>query len=169
MHLLCATRFNSDTFLENYRWRNSRNYNGCIYNTPIKISSKILEDTILFVLEMNNTTNKIEAIGIIKNKCTTFSQNKSHKIYSEQNYNRYTYKGKYRISRKEMTQEEEKIFNILDILLFKGSSHFKRGQGIQLIPLWIIKNNQFNFTEFCTNLFKSHFIDNNIISTEKKK
>jgi hypothetical protein len=40
---------------------------GCIYGTPVKIKTSILPDTTLLVIEMNNTKNKIEGIGIIKN------------------------------------------------------------------------------------------------------
>lgn len=156
MEKLAVTRFNKNTWNENIIWRNSLQYNGCIYNTPIKISEKILPDTIIFVLEMNNSLNKIEGIGLIKNHIDMYNK---YKIYKEKNYNRYTYKSKYRIARNELSREEEKIINILDILLFKGNRHMKRGQGIQIIPKWIEKNSIFNFNKFIKKIFINKFTE----------
>lgn len=158
MNTIAVTRFNNETYRENTMWRNSRQYEGCIYNTPIKISQSIFPDSILFILEMNNSTNKIEGIGLIRNH---IYWTKKYNIYKEQNYNRYTYKGKYRIPRNQLSLENEKIINILDTLLFTGSRHMKRGQGIQKLPEWILKNNHFNFVEFFINLFKDKFKDKN--------
>ena len=67
MESICVTRFSNETWKENIIWRNSRNFIGCIYNTPVKISENILVNNIIFVLEMNNEANKIEGIGLIKN------------------------------------------------------------------------------------------------------
>lgn len=157
MPILCATRFNSDTFKEYEQWiysENNINKLAAIYNTPVKISEIIFENETLYILEMNNTRNTIEGIGIIKNKCII---NRENKIYSDRNYNRYSYKGIYRIKRTDLKLEDEKIFKILDQLLFKGSRHFKRGHGIQQLPKWILNNTEFNFTEFCKTLFQSYF------------
>ena len=153
---LCATRFNNNTFIEytNQSTNEIQSTKKWIYNTPVKISETIFQDETIYVLEMNNSSNIIEGIGIIKNKCIT---SRRYKIYSDQNYNRYSYNCLYRIKRKDLTEEEEKIFKILDILLFKGSRHFKRGHGIQKLPIWIITNREFNFTEYCKIIFKKHY------------
>ena len=45
-------------------------------------------DTIIYVLEMNNSTNKIMGIGRIKNK-----KYAREKIYKSGEYNRHVYKG----------------------------------------------------------------------------
>jgi hypothetical protein len=154
MPILCATRFNNDTFIEFTNQNQTQNKDNLIYNTPVKISETIFPDETIYVLEMNNSTNMIEGIGIIKNKCIT---SRRYKIYSDQNYNRYSYNCLYRIKRKDLTEEEEKIFKILDKLLFKGSRHFKRGHGIQKLPIWIRTNTEYNFTEFCKIIFKTHY------------
>jgi hypothetical protein len=39
-----------------------------MYCSPLELSSKIAYNTPVFVIEMNNFTNKIEGIGLIKNK-----------------------------------------------------------------------------------------------------
>jgi hypothetical protein len=66
---ICVTRFNVSTFNENRAWIIKNNNSiGCIYGTPVKISITLDPDSRLLVLEMNNTNNTIEGIGIIKNK-----------------------------------------------------------------------------------------------------
>jgi hypothetical protein len=65
---ICVTRFNEATFKENRLWIKKNNGSlGCIYGTPVKISDTLDPDSQLLVLEMNNTKNIIEGIGIIKN------------------------------------------------------------------------------------------------------
>lgn len=120
-----TTRFNTETWQENCRWREKNNFKGCIYNSPIRIKDNIPLNISLYVIEMNNDCNQIEGIGIIKNYIQT---DKKYKIYSDSNYNRYTYHGKYRISR-EMIQNKKELEK-LEQSLFKGKGHLKRGQGI---------------------------------------
>lgn len=140
MHRIAITRFDNVTYKENRDWCKRYNFQGCIYGTPIKLSESILPDTILFVLEMNNTTNKIMGIGMIKfgaNGCSVSS--KKHKIYSDNNYNRFVYRSDYRIDFNEnyCPLRFHKKIQKLEQCLFKGSRHCKRGQGIQLLPIWI--------------------------------
>lgn len=155
MHIICCTRFNNNTYMQNTEWKEKNRYIGCIYNTSIKVPSSILQNTNMFVLEMNNDTNKILGIGLISN---FIHLDKYYKIYSDGNYNRYTYKSTYRIDYNELSLDEKKIINVLEILLFKGSRHSKRGNGIQRIPKWITDNKVFNFLEYIHNLYKNHFM-----------
>ena len=67
MHI-CVTRFDNKTFEENKIWKQKNNEIGCIYGSPIKITEKILPEQQILVLEMNNSINKIQGIGIIKNE-----------------------------------------------------------------------------------------------------
>jgi len=149
-----ATRFNNETFKEYNTWREKNEYKECIYNSPVKITEKLFPNEQIFVLEMNNSENKIVGIGKIKNKLVFDNK---YRIYSDNNYNRYTYKGQYRIERKELTKEEEKIIHILDVLLFSGARHMKRGQGIQALSTWITNNRHIDFTYFLNTLFQSRF------------
>lgn len=155
MNTIACTRFNEDTWSQNQRWRILNGYVGCIYNTPVKIPENIPLLSIMYVIEMNNDINKIMGIGIIKNFLQT---EKHYKIYNIGNYNRYTYKSKYRIDASEFTSSETAIIEVMETLLFKGSTHFKRGHGIQRIPRWIVDNKAFDFTKFFVNMFKNHFI-----------
>ena len=78
---------------------------------------------------MNNDQNKIMGIGLIRNYI-----NPKYKmcIYkSDTNYNRYIYNSAFRKDRKEIN---EKFLEALELILFKGYGHYKRGQGISVIP-----------------------------------
>jgi hypothetical protein len=61
------------------------------------------------------------------------------KIYSDQNYNRFIYNSKLRIDLEKhyIPLGLIKKIVVLETMLFYGSRHCKRGQGIQLLPLWI--------------------------------
>lgn len=153
-YYITCTRFNNETWEENCNWRHKNNWKGCIYNTPVKVRDTMILNSYLFVLEMNNDTNKIMGIGIIKNT-VQLKNKKKFKVYSRQYYNRYVYKSNTRIDREQLTPYEERIINVLDTLLFKGSRHSKRGQGITQIPEWIrnSKVKDFDFITFFKNIY----------------
>ena len=151
MYYLATTRFNTETWLENENWRKQNQWNGCVYGTPIRIAEKYPLGTYMFVLEMHNDKNKIQGIGLIKNNTYI---GKYHKIYSDGNYNSYIYKSMKRVSRKQLNQEQKKVIRILDILLFKGSRHLKRGQGIQIVPDWISENKHILFISIFKKIFE---------------
>ena len=155
---VCVTRFNNKTIEENKNWKKKNNEIGCIYGTPIKISDTILPETILLILEMNNSTNKIEGIGIIKNKLIKENK-KYYKIYSDNNYNRFIYKSCMRIDKNNLTNIEKKIIENLEDLLFKHSTHCKRGQGIQKISNKVKKFEEFNYIKFLINLYNKKFVN----------
>lgn len=154
MYNIGTTRFNSKTWKENRDWCKSKGWYGCVYCTPKQITEKIPLNIPIIVLEMHNDKNKIMGIGLIKNAVVV---GQYHKIYSEGNYNRYTYKSTYRIDREKLSENEEKIIKILDILLFKGKKHLKRGQGITIIPEWISNNKHINFHDYFKSMFNNHF------------
>ena len=118
MNVLATTRFNSHTWNENKRWRDTHGLKGCIYGTPFQIGPKILLESTVYILEMHNDENKIKGIGMITNIPNV---NKYYNIYSNKNYNRFTYKSEYRIDRDDMSPSELMVIKILDILLFTTS------------------------------------------------
>ena len=158
--MICITRFNDKTYSENYEWRKKNNFTGCIYNTSIKISNQIMLDSIIIVLEMNNSRNKIMGIGLINSK-NSF-EFKRYKIYSDNNYNRFTYSSKYHIDiyNEYLPIKLFKIISILESKLFYTYRHCKRGHGIQSLPLWIknigFLNDFYNFILYC---FKIKYIN----------
>lgn len=143
MSKICITRFNNITKKENETWKEKNNHNGSIYGTPIKINSTILPNEKLIILEMNNSTNKIEGIGIIKNMLF----HKNCKIYEDNNYNRYIYKSNKYVNQIDINEKLKKILKILEHFLFKTKRHYKRGHGIQELPKHIRELKILNFVK----------------------
>ena len=154
MHIIATTRFNTKTWDENQHWRNKHEWEGCVYGTPTKTSDRLTPHAPLFILEMHNDENKVKGIGLVKNAIVI---NQYHYIYSDRNYNRYTYKSKYRIDRNQLSDEEEKVMAMFDVLLFKGARHMKRGQGITSIPDWMANNRHVDFKKCFKDMFMKRF------------
>ena len=129
MFYLACTRFNNTTYAENTNYRNKHN-EIAIYGTTLKIRDIYNVGTLIFIVEMNNDQNKIEGIGLIKNLLVC---DKRHKIYDNDEYNRYIYRGKYWLSRSQINNVNEKIIEIFENILFKGKSHLKCRMGITII------------------------------------
>jgi hypothetical protein len=104
---------------------------------------------------MNNTTNKIEGIGLITNKNIL---DKPYRIYDDMDYNRYIYKGNKRIKVESISDEYNKrVISVLEQLLFKGERHCKRAQGITELPDWILHNKfEFDFVQVFTQIFNKY-------------
>ena len=129
MFYIACSRFNNITYQENTDYRN-KNKEVVIYSAPLKIRNIYSPGSLIFVAEMNNETNKIEGIGLIKNLLVS---DKYHKIYTNGEYNRYTYRGKYWLSRSQINNFDSEIIEILDTVLFKGKSHLKCRTGITIL------------------------------------
>lgn len=124
---ILTTRFNNHTWNENCEYRMKHSI-GCIYASTRKIKEKIPLNDYVFVIEMNNSKNKIEGIGLVRN----FAHfDKYYKIYEDKNYDIYVYKSKYRVDRCEI---DEDVLKIIDYLLFKEKTHSKRGTGFTSFP-----------------------------------
>ena len=134
--MIAITRFNDTTYRENREWCRKNDYTGTIYGSPMRISEKISPDAELYVLEMNNSTNRIMGIGYIMPGRNTI---KRAKIYRDNNYNRFIYNSSRRIDLENdyVSIKLIKLIISLEKALFYGSRHCKRGQGIQLLPHWI--------------------------------
>jgi len=149
---IATTRFNTNTLAENQVYRESHPKIKCIYPSPELIAPSVPLDSIVFVLEMNNDANRIIGIGIIKNRIQ-----KRHNVYKDHNYNRYVYMGAGRIDRAEMTEYEDRIMQVFDILCFKGARHLKRLRGIKAFSAEILQRCRkiLDLTEFISNMFKN--------------
>jgi len=125
------TRFNNKTWGELVDYKKQHGIGGAIYGVPQRIGPTIPIKAKLLVLEMNNDTNTIMGVGLIRNY---IKMDKTHPIYSWGNYHRFTYEGKRRISRDDFTREEQTLVEKMEEKVFKGKGHLKRGQGIQKVP-----------------------------------
>ena len=135
MFTIVTTRYNNETWEANYNNRIKRNLS-CLYASPHEMSPKIDLNSPVFVIEMNNSTNKIEGIGLIKNMSKT---DKYYNIQRDANYNRFIYIGNYHLSRQVLEDYNPLLVYILDLILFKGYTHSKRGAGFTTIPEKVLK------------------------------
>ena len=157
---LMTSIFNNRTAEENEKFRKSGWPDGCMYCSPKMVSDSIPIQSKLMVLEMNNDTNKIMAVGLCLNRPFIHK----YKVYEDENYNRYSYVGKYRIARADLDKTEEAIFKALDILCFTGNDHMKRNHGIKQFPAKLLYNcrNVLDIPSFIENMFKNRFSKKNI-------
>uniref|UniRef100_A0A6C0AVJ9 Uncharacterized protein n=1 Tax=viral metagenome TaxID=1070528 RepID=A0A6C0AVJ9_9ZZZZ len=163
---IMTTRFSNETFEENKKYRDSLSKVKCIYCCPDAIARSIPFETTLFVLEMNNSENKIVGIGKVKN----VPKLQKYIVYNENNYNRYQYIGKQRIDRNEMDDEEEEIMQLFDNWCFKGMGHMKRGQGIKSFPLdkLYFHSRFINIHKVIKRMFKKRACTNIVNTSEKE-
>jgi hypothetical protein len=136
MITVVTTRFNNETWEENLNYR-EKNKIKCLYCSPLEMSPSICLNIGVFVVEMNNSKNKIEGIGFIKNKPHT---DRYYGVYRDGNYNRYIYKGKYYLCRDELIKLNDQLVVVLDYILFKERTHLKRGSGFTRIPEKLFKH-----------------------------
>ncbi len=125
-----TTRFTNKTFQENKEWREKHNWKGCIYGLNKRISHSrnhcIPKEALICVIEMNNDTNKIEGIGLIRNYINYKYKAEIYK--SCRDCNRYIYNSEHRIDIKDI--KYKKMILLMENILFYGSDHYKRGRGI---------------------------------------
>ena len=137
--MIASTRFKNDTWAANEDYR-KKNNKQCIYGVNIKMPDKYL-NAAMFVVEMNNDTNKIEGIGLIRSRLVV---DKYYKIYDNGDYNRYIYQGNYWLSRDHIADKNPELVEIFDKILFKGKSHLKRISGISAVSQKVFNNWNFS-------------------------
>jgi hypothetical protein len=154
MVFICTTRFNTETLHQNCAWRRRhQKMDQCVYGSPIPIKHAVRENAWIIVLEMQNDANRIVGIGLVKNSpnlpsvpiphnsksgASSGGALKPSSVYSCGNYNRFIYQGAYRIdllsNEVELTREEQLVIKMLELALFYGPHHSKRGKGICELP-----------------------------------
>lgn len=148
MVFICTTRFNTETLQQNCVWRRrNQKMDECVYGSPIPVKPAVRGSAWMIVLEMQNDVNKIVGIGLVKNSPNlpgvaiphnSGSKKTSVSVYNCGNYNRFIYQGAYRIdllsNEIELTREEQLVIKMLELALFYGANHSKRGKGICELP-----------------------------------
>lgn len=127
MRFITVTRFNNKTFGEFNDY--CRKNNVMVYNSPIRAKNSIPYKDKIIVLEMNNETNKITGLSVVINKV----HDRLHRIYSDNNYNRFTFEIVNRIETSDLEENENIIIQRLENIVFKGKGHMKRGSGLTVI------------------------------------
>ena len=130
--VLCTTRFNNESYIQN-KIAKKKLKKACMY-CNIRSLTNIKEDTYIFVLELNNSENKIAGIGLIPH----ILHDVTYRIYEEDLYNQPYFAGKYHIARENVTDEEEELLRSLDRCCFYGKKHLKRGCWMTKFPINIL-------------------------------
>ena len=167
MFSVVTGRFNNETRDANYAYRQKHNYK-CLYCVPLELSPKILYNTPVFVIEMNNSNNKIEGIGLIKNKPVT---NRYYKVHDDGNTNRFIYIGNHFLEREIIDTYNTLLVDILEKILFKGYTHSKRGSGLTKIPEKVLKLDVcqgIDIKKEIKRIFIIHFIEKQKIRSQLK-
>lgn len=152
-------RYNNETWNATQDYRREHKL-PCIYAPAVMLASSILFGTIVFVVEMNNDKDQIEGIGIMKNKLVT---DRVHKVQKDTNCNRYIYIGQHHLSREVLMQYSPFLVSVLDIILFQGKTHSKRGIGLTRIPEKVLQ------LDVCEGLDIKKEIRNVFVHHYKKK
>jgi len=155
MAFLMVTRFSKATWQENVDYRAKHSYPGCVYGTPRLIADYVEPDAPLIVLEMNLTTRKIEGAGLIRNRVSK----KRARVYSNGDYNRFTYNTRYRLDKRDFPRDVRKIVGVVEKLIFYGKRHVTRGHGITRLPLYIQKHENLAAGSTLLNAFRRRFPD----------
>jgi hypothetical protein len=135
MFTVVTGRYNNETWDATVQYRTKKKF-ACIYAPPCRLSPLIDLNSPVFVIEMNNSTNQIMGIGLIKNKLVT---DKVYKVQADSNCNRYIYIGEYHISRDILDEYNTFLVYVLEEILFKGYTHSKRGTGLTKLPEKVLK------------------------------
>jgi hypothetical protein len=151
-HITCSI-YNNETLTEHESWMKKYNRKGCAYGTPLPVSPRVFPRERMFVLEMNNDTNRVVGVGMIQNE----PSRKRYRRYENHSYNRYLYEGEHRILVSEMTITEKAVIWIMEQMLFYGSHHMKRGQGIALVPRAWETNPTISFVNCLRQMFLSRY------------
>jgi hypothetical protein len=149
MITISSSRFSNFTWTRNAEYR--QKHKCCIYGSPQEFTHKILHDSLVFVVEMNNDTNKIEGIGLVRNRPYL---DKYYSVYDDGNYNRYVYKSNYHIGRERLIEHNSDLVESFDQILFKGKTHLKRGTGFITVPEKLLNHQKCNRIDIKNELKK---------------
>ena len=157
--MLCVTRFNNKTWEELVTFQRSNN-NSIVYNSPSRMKDEVRLNFNFILFEMNNETNQISGVSVVKNK-PLFRENR---VYSDNNYNRFSFESLHRVDRNEFSELEKKNVELVEKMVFKGRGHLKRGSGITVCGIKSFDIHHINrkeLTQFFQQMFKER--NNNII------
>jgi hypothetical protein len=156
MYHIVTGRYNNETWEASRSYR-ERKHLKCIYAPPCRLAPTIPVNTPVFVIEMNNSTNQIMGIGLIRNKLAT---DRVYIVQKDTNCNRYIYIGKYHMSRELLLEYVPHLVDVLDRMLFKGKTHSKRGFGLTKIPEKVLQLDMYRHVHIKTEIkrvFAQHF------------
>ena len=147
-----TTRFNNNTYFELVRYKqnvsNSTDSPMSIYGVPYPMSPDIEIFKYLFILEMNNTNDKIMGIGLIKN---ILAKEQNIQIFNQTERNKFIYKSNFHVPLIDIhtsdyfhnipSQFIQFIQKVVEPKCFLGKSHLKRGGSFTRFPIKLLNRN----------------------------
>ena len=151
---LYTTRFNNHTY-KNNRDFCIRNHLEGIYSVLSPLPTSIPLNSILYVIEMNNETEKITALSKVYNN----RREEIYRIYEKESYNQKHYRAKKRIDVETQITDpiEQQFIQTLEYHCFKTKGHLKRGQGFTSFPWYKLATsakNGFDVLDFLDKMFE---------------
>lgn len=182
---LYTTRFNSFTYLQNQRCKAGMDWSGgssssssssmregaavvgSLYSTTMPLPVSAPRDKYLFVLDMNNTTNRLMGVGLIKN---VLAKDQNVRVYDDPGFNNYIYKSRFYVPLVDAGAGAGAggsvgvgefwdngimafVANELEDNLFYGKAHLKRGGSFTAFPR---KKLKFKHLRFLLTLFAAY-------------
>lgn len=175
---LYTTRFNSFTYLQNQRCKAGMDWSGgsssmregaavvgSLYSTTMPLPASAPRDKYLFVLDMNNTTNRLMGVGLIKN---VLAKDQNVRVYDDPGFNNYIYKSRFYVPLVDAGAGAGGsvdaggfwdngimafVANELEDNLFYGKAHLKRGGSFTAFPR---KKLKFKHLRFLLTLFAAY-------------
>ena len=126
---LFTTRFNDQTFTQNRKFCKKYNKKS-LYCNPHPLPANVPSGGTVYVIEMNNSKDKIVGIGKIKNNLKYNVYN----VYEEEFYNQNHFEGEERVDSDEFLETEKEFINSLEQQCFFGRGHLKRGHRMLSFP-----------------------------------
>lgn len=126
---LCTTRFSDLTYEENRKFC-AKYKKKSLYCNPHPLPKCIPADGTVYVIEMNNTKDKIEGIGKIRNRLKYNVYN----VYEAAFYNQNHFEGDERIEAEDFDEAERVFIHSLEQQCFHGRGHLKRGHRMLSFP-----------------------------------
>ena len=162
-----TTRFSDTTYNQNRRFRKHQTINKqniyCIYSAPNPITNNIAKGKTLYVLELNNTQNKIMGVGKVHN----IPYYKKNEVYDTsvkeyeftKNYNIYSYTGHEHIEVSEMNEEDKQHIKLIESICFKGKQNMKRSPLITQFPIRKLYQlrQEFDILQIIENMFEKKY------------
>ena len=137
-YLIGTTRFNDDTYKENLNWRDKHSHPGCVYAVNKKIADSITPNILIYVLEMNNSKNKIMGIGLIRNN---YDKRQKIRVYnSDLNYNRFVYHSNKRIDCKNI--KYKKMLSVLETIGYDYAACSIKGKNTKETSNYLLRRSE---------------------------
>lgn len=131
---------------------------GCEY-----IPKHAEENSLLFVLEMNNDTNRIMGVGYVHYLTETVQYHKYAIHREDAAKNRFQLLCKYRKDRTKMSAVEESVMQFLDILCFRAPHHHKTLKGMTRLVTTGKDDIRFDLVAFLSAMLHKRVEDHRMI------